>query len=86
MQPLVIVQLLLLLLAANGIPVIAKDILGDRFSYPVDGNARFVDEQPWFGPSKTVRGILLSVLGTPVCALLVGLDWEIGRASCRERV
>jgi len=78
MQPLVIVQLLLLLLAANGIPVIAKDILGDRFSYPVDGNARFVDEQPWFGPSKTVRGILLSVLGTPVCALLVGLDWEIG--------
>jgi len=78
MQPLVIAQLLLLLLVANGIPLIAKDILGDRFSHPLDGHVRFLDKQPLFGPSKTVRGILLSLLGTSLCAPLVGLHWEIG--------
>jgi CDP-archaeol synthase len=78
MQPVVVVQLLLLLLVANGIPVVAKDILGDRLAYPVDGRIRFIDGQPLLGSSKTVRGVLLSVLATSVCAPLVGVDWEIG--------
>lgn len=78
MQPLLLVQLLLLLLAANGVPVVAKDILGERLAYPVDGHVRFMDGRPLLGSSKTVRGILLSVLATLVCAPLVGLNWQIG--------
>jgi len=78
MQPLVILQLLILLLLANGTPVIAKRVWGHRFSYPLDGGVRFLDGQPLFGPSKTVRGILLSILVTSACAPIVGLEWKIG--------
>jgi CDP-2,3-bis-(O-geranylgeranyl)-sn-glycerol synthase len=78
MQPLLILQLLVLLTLANGSPVIAKRLLGNRFSYPLDGGVRFVDGQPLFGSSKTIRGILLSVLVTLACAPLIGLEWEIG--------
>jgi CDP-archaeol synthase len=77
-QPVVILQLLILLMLANGTPVIAKNILGDRFAYPVDGGVRFVDGHPLLGASKTIRGILLSVLVTSVCAPLVGLDLKSG--------
>jgi hypothetical protein len=78
MHPLLILQLLILLALANGTPVIAKDILGNRFSFPIDGRVRFIDGEPLFGSSKTMRGILLSVLVTSACAPLVGLNWEIG--------
>ncbi|MBV8899356.1 MAG: CDP-archaeol synthase [Verrucomicrobia bacterium] len=74
----VITRTLFLLLLANGAPVIAKKIFGDRFSRPLDGGARFLDGQPWFGNSKTVRGVLLSVLATAVGACLVGLKATTG--------
>lgn len=73
-----ITRSILLLLLANGTPVLAKKILGDRFSRPLDRGARFLDGQPWFGKSKTVRGILLSVLATAVGARLVGLKAKTG--------
>lgn len=78
MQPLVVLQLLFLLMLANGTPVIAKKILGARFSYPLDGNRRFVDRRPLLGTSKTVRGVVLAVLVTTVGAPIVGLSWIIG--------
>lgn len=78
MQPLVILQLLILLLLANGTPVIAKRVWGQRFSYPLDGGVKFFDGQHILGPSKTVRGVLSSILVTSVCAPIVGLDWKIG--------
>jgi len=78
MQPLVILQLLILLLLANGTPVIVKRVLGRRFAYPLDGGARFFDGQHVFGPSKTIRGVLSSVLVTALCAPVVGLEWKIG--------
>lgn len=78
MQSLTIVRLLFLLAVANGAPVIARDILGRRFSFPVDGGVGFIDGQPLFGASKTVRGILLSVATTSAFAPLAGLDWGIG--------
>lgn len=58
--------------------MLAKKILGDRFSRPLDSGARFLDGQPWFGKSKTVRGVLLSVLVTAVGAHLVGLKAKTG--------
>ncbi len=65
MHPVVVLQLLILLMLANGTPVIAKKVLGDRYSYPLDGNLRF-------------RGILLAVLVTAAGASLIGFGWKTG--------
>jgi CDP-archaeol synthase len=73
-----IAEMLILLGLANGIPVIAKDILGDRFANPIDGGARFVDGRPMLGPSKTFRGLILSILVTSACAALFSRGWTIG--------
>jgi hypothetical protein len=35
-----ILQLLVLLMLANGTPVVAKKFLGERFTYPLDGDTR----------------------------------------------
>jgi CDP-2,3-bis-(O-geranylgeranyl)-sn-glycerol synthase len=78
MQAILILQLLILLTVANGTPVVAKKVLGDAFSRPLDGGALFFDGQPIFGPSKTIRGIMVSVLATAICAALMGLGWEVG--------
>jgi CDP-2,3-bis-(O-geranylgeranyl)-sn-glycerol synthase len=78
MHPLVILQSLILLMLANGTPVIAKKMFGGRYSYPLDGNLTFADGRPIFGRSKTIRGIALAVLVTVAGALLIGLGWRIG--------
>lgn len=73
-----ILKLLVLLMLANGTPVIAKKILGKRFAFPVDAGVRFVDGKPLFGTSKTIRGLVLSVLVTAVGAELLGFAWQTG--------
>ena len=73
-----ITRLLLLVVLANSVPVVAKKVLGNRFSRPLDGNARCRDGQPLFGASKTMRGILLSVLATVIGAYLSGLGGKTG--------
>jgi CDP-archaeol synthase len=78
MQPILILQLLFLLMVANGTPLIAKKIFGDRYAYPVDGKITLGDGRPLFGRSKTVRGVVLAVLTTTAAAPLIGLGWEIG--------
>jgi hypothetical protein len=78
MQLWVITRLLLLVVLANSVPVVAKKVLGNRFSRPLDGNARCRDGQPLFGASKTMRGILLSVLATVIGGYLSGLGCKTG--------
>ena len=78
MQTLVILKLLALLIIANGVPVIARRLLGDRLSFSLDGHARFIDGRPLLGPSKTVRGLMLSVVTTSVVALLLGMGLSTG--------
>jgi CDP-2,3-bis-(O-geranylgeranyl)-sn-glycerol synthase len=78
MQGFLLLQLLVLLVVANGTAVVAKKLFGVAFARPLDGDARFVDGQPIFGPSKTIRGIVVSVLVTSICAALMGLGWEVG--------
>src|SRR5271169_7192818 len=55
-----VLRLLLLLFLANGTPVMVKRILGNRWSYPLDGGHEFVDGRPLFGRSKTIRGVTLA--------------------------
>ena len=78
MHPVPILQLLILLMLANGTPLVARKILGERFSYPLDRSVEFVDGRPLFGRSKTIRGVVLAVLVTMAGAPLIGLGWEIG--------
>ena len=78
MQYLVVFQLVFLLLVANGTPVLVKRVLGQRFSFPLDGGVKIYDGQRLFGPSKTVRGVLVSILVTSAFAPIIGLDLAIG--------
>jgi CDP-2,3-bis-(O-geranylgeranyl)-sn-glycerol synthase len=78
MQPLLILQLLVLLAVANATPILAKLLLGDRLDRALDGGAIFPDGRPWFGPTKTIRGIAVSLLATPLAAALIGLPWRLG--------
>lgn len=78
MHPILILQLMILLVVANGTPVAAKKVLGDAFERPLDSGAVFFDGRPLFGPSKTIRGIVLSLLATPLAASAMGLQWELG--------
>ena len=78
MQIFLILQLLILLAVANGTPVLAKTILGDRLARPLDGGTVLVDGRPVFGPAKTIRGIVLALLATPLAAALMGLPWRLG--------
>lgn len=78
MQPVTLLQLLVLLALANGTPVIAKRLLGQRLARPLDGGTNFFDGRPLFGKSKTIRGIVLALAVTTACAPLLGLDWGTG--------
>ena len=78
MRPVIILQSFILLVLANGAPLIAKKFLGERYSYPLDGNVSFVDSRPVFGRSKTIRGIVLAGVATTAAAPVIGLRWEIG--------
>lgn len=78
MHPLAVAQLLTLLALANGSPVIAKLAFGERFSGPLDCDANFIDGRPLLGPSKTIRGLLISIAVTAAGAPLLGLEVEIG--------
>jgi len=78
MHPLAVLQALTLLTLANGAPVIAKKIFGRRFAQPLDAGRRFLDRRPLFGTSKTIRGVLLSIIATAAGAPLVGVDPKIG--------
>ena len=78
MQTVLLFQLLLLVVAANAIPVVAKKLFGPAMAWPLDGGITLSDGQPLLGTSKTIRGVFLSVLLTPIVAMLLGLSWQVG--------
>lgn len=73
-----LIKLLLLLVIANGTPVIASKCLGACCDWPLDGSLKFLDGRPLLGTSKTVRGVVLAVAMTTVAALLLDLSWHTG--------
>lgn len=70
---LVYLELLLLLGVANGTPLFTNTLLRRRFNRPLDGGTLFVDGRPLFGPSKTVRGVVVALILTPLAAVVLGL-------------
>lgn len=71
-------QLLLLLMTANGAPILARRLLGGRGARAVDGGRMAPDGRPWFGPSKTWRGLMAAIAATIPVAGMLGLDWHLG--------
>ncbi len=78
MNPPAIGTALLLLLAANGAPVIARRLGGDRWDTPLDFGGVWRDGRPWLGPAKTWRGLLAGVGAGAVVAPLLGLAPALG--------
>ena len=73
-----IIEVLLLLGIANGTPIFAARLFGKRFNAPLDGGLKLPDGRPLFGPSKTVRGLVLSVACATLAAPLLGFEWITG--------
>jgi CDP-diglyceride synthetase len=70
--------LLLLLLTANGAPLVISHVLGERWRWPLDGGHLFVDDKPLFGSSKTLPGVVVAILACIFLALLFGYSWRAG--------
>lgn len=71
-------QMLTLVVWANGAPVLFRLLLGPRFGWPLDGGRLFRDGRPWLGASKTWRGLGAALSTTPLLAVLLGLPWLLG--------
>ena len=72
------VQVLILIIVANGSPIVIRRMLSNRFGRPLDGGIVLADGQPLLGRSKTVRGLLSALILTPPAAVALGLTWEHG--------
>ncbi len=72
------IKVLLLIIIANGAPIIARHIFRAHFNDPLDLGMRFFDKRPIFGPSKTMRGIFMAVMITPVAAHYMDINWFTG--------
>ena len=71
-------QLLLLIIIANGAPVLARLLLNDRFNAAIDNGVMLKDNHPVFGASKTWRGVVTALLATTAGALFFNYSAAIG--------
>lgn len=71
-------ELLLLVVIANGAPILLDDLLGRRWAWPLDAGLRFTDGRRLFGRSATLRGLAGALVATPFVAVLFGFTITIG--------
>src|SRR5450759_4835252 len=65
---------LILLNVANGAPVIASKMLGNRLARPMDNGLKLSDGYRLLGNTKTWRGLFSAVFFTTAVAILFGLE------------
>jgi CDP-2,3-bis-(O-geranylgeranyl)-sn-glycerol synthase len=75
-----IVQVLVLLLAANGVPILINKLLVHRLAYPIDSGIKLNDSYRLFGANKTWRGLLSAVCVTSALAIFYNLPMLTGAA------
>ena len=71
-------KLLLILIIANGAPIAARLILGNKFEYPVDFGLKFADGKRLLGTSKTWRGLLFAIVIAIIGAVILSLPIKVG--------
>jgi CDP-diglyceride synthetase len=86
MQLLHILQILVLLTFANGMPIVAKKIFGSRFALPLDAGIIFFDGRPVFGASKTMRGIVVSILITSAIVASSAMAGDLVSSFVKRRL
>ncbi len=72
--------LLLLIVIANGAPVVATRLFGEWGAHPLDGGRVLADGHRLFGHSKTWRGVFAALLSSAIGALLLNGSWLLGVA------
>lgn len=71
-------KLLLLIIIANGAPILLCALLKNNFNLAVDFGRKLPDRQRVFGRSKTWRGVLAAILATTIAAWLLGYSPQTG--------
>jgi len=70
--------LLLLIIIANGAPILIRRLLKNSFNLAVDFGQKLPDKNRLFGSSKTWRGVFAALLATTAAAWLLGHSPETG--------
>lgn len=73
-----LLQLLLLIIIANGAPILIRVLLNDSFKLAVDFGQRLPDNKRIFGSSKTWRGVFAALVATTAAAWLLGHSPQAG--------
>ena len=76
-----VATLVVFLVWVHFLPFLAHLILHDRFGWPIDGGANWVDGGPVLGAHKTWRGILVSILGGGLVGPVFGLSYASASAA-----
>lgn len=71
-------HLLLLIIIANGAPILIRVLLTDSFKLAIDFDQTLPDGKRVFGPSKTWRGVFAAIAVTSLAAWLLGYEPETG--------
>lgn len=75
-----LISLFVLLVLANGAPLLLALLSGGAAGRPLDGGLVLRDGCRLFGKSKTWRGLIAALVVTPPGAWLLGLGWGLGLA------
>ncbi|NMT62290.1 CDP-archaeol synthase [Marinobacter orientalis] len=75
---LISLELFVMLVLANGAPVVAARVFGRRWSAAVDGGRRWRDGRPLLGNRKTWRGVVSGTLVCGLFALITGMGLLFG--------
>ena len=75
---LISLELFVMLVLANGAPVVAAGLLKGIWSAPVDGGRLWKDGRPILGKSKTWRGVVSGALACGLFSLVTGLGFIFG--------
>lgn len=71
-------KLIILLMSANGAPILLRWLREGRDARPIDGGYVLPDGRPMFGPSKTIAGLVAAVVTTSFVAWLLGWSLLLG--------
>jgi len=66
-------KLLILVIIANGMPLLGTVLFGQLFAHPLDHGLKLSDGKRLFGNHVTVRGVVLAIAITTLTAQLTGV-------------